>query len=224
MKKNQNEKAEKNEAYMLRQIEESNQIVTLPEEEMDLYARVILYRAQKDLFDLIMEESGADNMEWEPFICVLADSEEERDAVLRVICSGMTERFYSGSFTFSNENVKFLRTGDYIPEDGIIKLRRLFPKEAGIRMIEAFFYKTEYAYYRHLQDTQSTVMAWEDYLEKLMKDEGMFDILVMSFREAITGIDFKYLWNTDGMLEMQPGLMSGIYKILCGKTDTGGDA
>ena len=87
MKKNQNEKAEKNEAYMLRQIEESNQIVTLPEEEMDLYARVILYRAQKDLFDLIMEESGADNMEWEPFICVLADSEEERDAVLRVICS-----------------------------------------------------------------------------------------------------------------------------------------
>ena len=188
MKKNQNEKAEKNEAYMLRQIEESNQIVTLPEEEMDLYARVILYRAQKDLFDLIMEESGA------------------------------------GSFTFSNENVKFLRTGDYIPEDGIIKLRRLFPKEAGIRMIEAFFYKTEYAYYRHLQDTQSTVMAWEDYLEKLMKDEGMFDTLVMAFREAITGIDFKYLWNTDGMLEMQPGLMTGIYKILCGKTDTGGDA
>ena len=47
MKKNQNEKAEKNEAYMLRQIEESNQIVTLPEEEMDLYARVILYRVQK---------------------------------------------------------------------------------------------------------------------------------------------------------------------------------
>ena len=47
MKKNQNEKAEKNEAYMLRQIEESNQIVSLPEEEMDLYARVILYRVQK---------------------------------------------------------------------------------------------------------------------------------------------------------------------------------
>ena len=47
MKKNQNEKAEKNEAYMLRQIAESNQIVTLPEEEMDLYARVILYRVQK---------------------------------------------------------------------------------------------------------------------------------------------------------------------------------
>ena len=53
-----------------------------------------------------------------------------------------------------------------------------------------------------------------------MKDEGMFDTLVMAFREAITGIDFKYLWNTDGMLEMQPGLMTGIYKILCGKTDT----
>ena len=47
MKKKQNEKAEKNEAYMIRQIEESNQIVTLPEEEMDLYARVILYRVQK---------------------------------------------------------------------------------------------------------------------------------------------------------------------------------
>ena len=29
-------------------------------------------------------------------------------------------------------------------------------------------------------------MAWEDYLEKLMKDEGMFDTLVMAFREAIT--------------------------------------
>ena len=43
------------EKQRLRQIEESNQMITLPEAEMDLYARLILYTAQKDLFDLIVQ-------------------------------------------------------------------------------------------------------------------------------------------------------------------------
>ncbi len=113
------------EKQRLRQIEESNQMITLPEAEMDLYARLILYTAQKDLFDLIVEETGRDDIEWTDYICAAVSSEDEVDALLRVISFGVTERFCSGCFNFMANHVEFLRKGDMIPEDGTLKLIRL---------------------------------------------------------------------------------------------------
>ena len=210
------------EKQRLRQIEESNQMITLPETEMDLYARLILYRAQKDLFDLIVEETGRDDIEWTDYICAAVSSEDEVDALLRVISFGVTERFCSGCFNFMADHVEFLRKGDMIPEDGTLKLIRLFPEEAGILMMEALFSRTQYVYYEYLSSIQKEKMSWGTYLERLLQDEKMLHRLVSAFRDAIAGIDFKYAWDMEKKPEMQPGMMAGIYRILSGKTDTGG--
>ncbi len=210
------------EKLRLRQIEKSNQMVTLPEAEMDLYARLILYRAQKDLFDLLIEGTGRDDIEWADYICVVGTSEEERDDLYRIISFGVTERFCSDCFDFTVERVEFLRKDDVILEDGTLKLLKRFSEEAGIQMMEVLFSRMQYVYYEYLLNLKKENMPWKIYLEKLMQDEKMFRTLVMAFRDAVAGIDFKHVWEMEKIPEMQQGMMAGIYRILSGRTDTGG--
>lgn len=210
------------EKLRLRQIEKSDQMVTLPEAEMDLYARLILYRVQKDLFDLLVEGTGRDDIEWAEYICAVGTSEEERDVLYRIISFGVTERFRSDCFDFTVERVEFLRKGDVIPEVGTLKLIQRFSEEAGIQMMEVLFSRMQYVYYEYLLSLKKENMPWKIYLERLMQDEMMFRTLVMAFRDAIAGIDFKHVWEMEEIPEMQQGMMAGIYRILSGRTDTEG--
>ena len=89
-------------------------------------------------------------------------------------------------------------------------------------MMEVLFSRMQYVYYEYLLSLKKENMPWKIYLERLMQDEMMFRTLVMAFRDAIAGIDFKHVWEMEEIPEMQQGMMAGIYRILSGRTDTEG--
>ena len=163
-------------------------------DELDMYARWVEYRVQRDLYELCTDHSQ-DTMTWAEFVLTMRVSPELRDQAMDVISRKLQKAFFS--FDFTPREICFFNEADDSDED-ILHCAKLFSEEEGIFVMSLFLYFAEQAHFSRLQDTLRPDYKLQEYYHDLQHDKALWREVLMAFRDALQRLRFKDEWEEVG--------------------------
>ena len=187
----------------------SNRYLSLDDqEEIDVYARYLTYRVQRDLYELCQAEDGGlpDDWSWDDFVLTIRSVKMLRNAAIAACWRTLRDFFHNGFFNFEAEDIHFFHADDVRDQrNGSLRCSQLFPAEERRAIVGAIFFRCEIAYY-HCQLNAGKDYTWEQYLEELLERQQMWNALVTAFRDALTRLDFKPAWDSEELAALLDGL------------------
>ncbi len=180
----------------------SNRLVVLDADRMDSYVYYLTYRVQRDLYELCKENDSFSDLSWDEFVLIMRQYKPARDISVGVIRKTVSNFLERGSFNFQANSVEFFHDSDEAgKEEDWLHFAQLFPTDIGCALISLLIFRAEFLQYRR-QLCSGRDFSWETYLEELTQDPAMWNEIITAFRDAVVRLDFKPVWQLEGLKEL----------------------
>lgn len=186
------------ELSMAAEIIQSDRCVTLGHEhEVEVYARYLTYRVQRDLYELCQETGLLLDLRWDEFVLVMRQNKLARLVAVAVVRETLDSFYRCGHYNFDVTEVDFLRDGDLEDEDDdMIHSAMLFSPEEGRGIIEGLLFRGELTQYQRQLD-RGRDFSWNQFLDELTLAGPLWNEVLMAFRDALVRLDFKPVWCSE---------------------------
>jgi len=171
-------------------------------EELDTYVCYFTHRVQWDLYELCKAKGRLGKISWTEFVWGIHHQKKIRDAAMIVAQETFKNFRNKWSFNFGVKDVVLVYNSDMAAQDkGTIYFSPLFDIEEGRALVESILLITEIAQYRR-QLANGKAYSWEYFLAELAQESFLWHETLMAFRDAMVNLDFKALWQSEGMEEL----------------------
>lgn len=174
------------------------------QDELDIYARYMMYRVQQDFYDLVKEYGELKecaeftNMSWDEFVLFVRKTKGARAAAVIVIRETLKGFFQRDNYNFNIEQVE---KTNFNVADEMIHFSALFAPEEGRGYVECLLFHAELSQYKRQLD-KGTDCNWTDFLSELQQGGSLWDQVRAAFIDALTRLDFKPFWQSAELAEL----------------------
>lgn len=184
----------------------SNKVLSIEgEKEINMYAQYLMYRLERDFYDLCKEDAECQmaDLEWDIFIEAFYSCTPVREAAEVVLRKTILDfPGEHGYFNFKATDVHFLDESDEeLAVGDTIHAAKIFPLEKVAALVRWMLFQCEICFYQY-QLNAGKDYSWNQYIDELAADRKMWDTVIDAFRDAITRLDYKPAWQLDNLEEL----------------------
>ena len=177
----------------------ADRFVALDAAKMDAYIYYLTYRVQHDLYELCKENDGFSDISWDEFVLMMRRYKSVREISVGVMCKTVSNFSVRASFDFQAKSAEFFHDSDETGQEGDwLHFAQLVPPDIGFALVSILFFRAEFLQYRR-QLRSGRDFSWETYLEELRQDPVMWNEVITAFRDAVARLDFKSVWQLEGL-------------------------